>query len=98
MKNLRTIFLSIFVIGVLAINVSIVGSRSNGAVSLSSLKSALADPIEEIEIICSAGPSGRCYKQISQSLEMCGERNGWRIECEYSGCTLDYCVPQTPCS
>jgi hypothetical protein len=98
MKKVRTIILSVFVLGILAINVSIVGSRTNGSPSLSSLKTAHAYDLEEIIILCDTGGQGLCYNEVPGQLVMCGETTAFTIDCAYTGHTTDSCTPYDPCA
>jgi hypothetical protein len=83
MKKIKIIFLGVFFLVMLAINLSIIDSKTNGSISLSSLKQAQAD-IECVTIMCNTGGHGQCYDQRAGYF--------WATwDCVFTGYQSDYC-------
>lgn len=83
MKKAKIIFLSVFLLVILAINLSI-DSKTNGSISLSSLKQAQAFDIETVTITCNTGGHGACYDQVAGYF--------WATwDCVFTGYQNDWC-------
>jgi hypothetical protein len=96
MKKIKTIFASAFVMGVLAMNLSVVTSSFTSSTTLSFLNQAFASN-GEADIICNSGGSGVCYVKSGVYFKKCdGElQMGWG--CSANGDPSSYCQPYTPC-
>jgi len=88
MKKVKTIIASVFVLGILCINLSIVSNNTSGQISLASLKQALAYDIEEVGIICSTGGQGLCYEECNWR----EESGRIKCDCRATGDPDDYCI------
>ncbi len=99
MKKIKLSIISVFVIAIIAVNISIIERNSNsfGKISLSSLKLALANDSEIPDIICNTGGEGLCYFDVPIRLVMCGEYSAWETGCEATGDPDNFCEPYFPC-
>ena len=88
-----------FVLGILTINLSIVGTRTNGSLSLNTLKlmQASAEELDPVEITCNANPPGQCW--IEDCHWVPTPLGGWFMTyCpEFTGRMDDHCENNMPC-
>jgi|GEM_PF-3495137 len=98
MKKIKIIILSVFVLGILAVNLSFVSSRANVSLNLSALKSAFAQiELPPVTITCDRPGSGYCNEPANYRDVWCaGERvPAW--DCDPDGDPESYCTPQCGC-
>ncbi len=93
MKKVKLVIFSMFVSGTVLFNISLLANKPDvlSNLNLASLQQALGYDLEEVIITCSSGGIGQCYTWIGGYCYF--DIPPWDMwsDCEYSGCTTDYC-------